>query len=113
MARYQYVILSRAKEGRLEEFEKWYDEVHLDDVLKVPGVVSARRFRVVQQQAEGLPLPDWCSVALYEMETDDPKKVLSIIHERAHTPVMPVSDALNAQGMVQIVGELVSQVGKT
>jgi len=105
MARYQYVILARSVEGRQEEFERWYDEVHLADVMKVPGVVSAKRFRVLNQVVEGLTAPAWCSLAIYEMETDNPKAVRANIYKLSGTAAMPLSDALSMDGMIQLITE--------
>lgn len=112
MARYQYVILSRSADGEQEKFEKWYDEVHLNDVLKVPGVVSARRFRVMSQVVQDLAAPTWCSLAIYEMETDDPEKVKRTIYKLSGSDVMPLSDALSMEGMIQLIVEPVSHVEK-
>jgi hypothetical protein len=105
MARYQYVILTQAVQGMQDEFERWYDEVHLKDVLKVPGIVSAKRYRIVRLQAEDLGAPLWCSLAVYEMETDDPDQVLARIRALAGTEAMPLTDALNRSGMVQVVAQ--------
>ena len=106
MSRYQYVILSQAVEGRLEEFEKWYDEVHLRDVLKIAGVIGARRLRIVGQKTlKGMVAAPWCSLAIYEMETDDPVGVTRAIAKAAHTDAMPVSDALEQTGMIQLITE--------
>ncbi len=112
MARYEYVILSQAVEGRQEEFERWYDEVHLVDVLKIPGVVSARRCRIVSAQTTNLAAPSWSSLATYEMETDDPGAVKAAISAAARTDAMPLSDALNLDGMVQIIAQPVSSFEK-
>jgi hypothetical protein len=40
------VALSNAAEGRDEEFNEWYDKVHIPDVLTVEGVLSATRYEV-------------------------------------------------------------------
>lgn len=44
MARYIQVVLSNAIEGKDAEFNDWYEGVHIPDVLRVPGCVSAERF---------------------------------------------------------------------
>ena len=64
MARYEYLILSCAQPGREAEFEKWYDEQHIVDVLAVPGVVSARRFHVESQEAVDVDVPTWAWFAM-------------------------------------------------
>jgi hypothetical protein len=112
MARYQYVILSQSVAGEQEKFERWYDEVHLADVVKVPGVVSARRFRIKSQVVEGIEAPAWCSLAIYEMETDDPEKVKRTIYKLSGSEAMPLSDALSMDGMIQLIVEPTSHVEK-
>lgn len=109
MACYEYVILTQAVEGQLDEFERWYDEVHLGDVLKVPGIVAAKRSRILSQEATGLNVPSWSSLAIYEMETDDPQKVIAAIKAVSDTAAMPLSDALNQAGLIQIVATPVTK----
>lgn len=112
MARYQYVILSQSVEGEQAKFERWYDETHLADVLKVPGIVSASRFRVMSQVVEDIVAPAWCSLAIYEMETDDPEKVKRAIYRLSGSDAMPLSDALNMSGMIQLIVEPTARVAK-
>lgn len=50
MARYSYVVLTRAVAGRETEFKRWYDEQHLADVQRVKSIISARRFSLVQHR---------------------------------------------------------------
>ena len=103
MALYQYVILSSALPGREEEFVTWYDKQHLADVQKVPGVVSARRFDVALQKVYDLDAPQYRSLAIYEVETDDPAGFLASISALSGTDAMPASDALSRAGMIQVL----------
>ena len=41
-----YLAFSNAVEGREGEFRAWYDDVHIPDLLRVPGIVSAQRFEL-------------------------------------------------------------------
>jgi hypothetical protein len=36
-----YLVFSNPVEGREDEYNAWYDEVHLPDVQRIPGVVGA------------------------------------------------------------------------
>ena len=52
------------------EFNTWYDEEHAPQVLRIPGVVSCRRFRLAPDQV--IP-PDPTTrqyLALYEVEAE-------------------------------------------
>ncbi len=58
------VVHAAPVEGRDDEFNDWYDHVHLVDVLKVAGFTSARRFRTLG--GDSVPY-----LAIYEVEADD------------------------------------------
>jgi hypothetical protein len=67
MAKYMVLALNGPKdgEGNDAQFNQWYDEVHLPELRAVDGVVAARRFKALGDQA---PNPYF---AAYEIETDD------------------------------------------
>ena len=68
MARYLLFAYSDCKDpAREEEFNDWYDNVHLPDMLEVPGMISATRWASAKP-AEGQRRK---YLALYELETDD------------------------------------------
>jgi hypothetical protein len=46
----------------VEEFNRWYDEVHLPEVLACPGFISAARFECTDGQPRFL--------AIYELESE-------------------------------------------
>jgi len=108
MSQFQWVILTRAVDGRVKEFEDWYDTRHLADVTAIPGVVSAVRYKVLKNDAFGSDPPNWDSLAIYNIEADDPNLVIEAVIKASHTPAMPVSEAL-APVVVQL---LVSRVTK-
>ena len=57
--------LSNAAEGREDEFRAWYDDVHIPDLLRIPGIVSARRFEL--DDAAGAPHRD---LVVYQLDGD-------------------------------------------
>ena len=91
MTRYLYTVFSNAVAGKEDEYNRWYTEQHLDDVLRVPGFVVAQRFRLALEDAAA-PAQ---YLAIYELETDDPHKSLAELEARAGTPAMPISPALD------------------
>jgi hypothetical protein len=105
VARFSYVVLTCAARGREAEFARWYDEQHLDDVQRVKGVVSARRFQLLDQKTTNLDAPAWQSLAIYEIESADPQSVLSAITSASGTKAMPLSEALDKNGLVQLLVE--------
>lgn len=55
---------------RAGEMDDWYDDVHIPELLAVPGFVSARRFRrVVAEGGEGGDSGE--NLAVYEIDADD------------------------------------------
>jgi hypothetical protein len=62
--------------AREDEFNRWYDEVHLPDLLSVPGIVAARRYRVAP--ARGAE-PSSQYLAVYEIEAENPEAVLQSV----------------------------------
>jgi hypothetical protein len=69
MARHILMVLSNAKEGRDEEFNAWYDNTHLGDVLKVEGFTAAQRFKLADSQM--MPGCPYGYLAIYEVETEN------------------------------------------
>src|SRR3546814_6479308 len=46
-----YIVLTNATPGDDEQFNDWYTNTHIPDVLAVPGFVAAQRFRLVDHPA--------------------------------------------------------------
>lgn len=103
MRRCEYVVLLCAIEGREAEFDLWYDTRHIRDVLKIDGVVGARRLAIDWQKANWSDAPVWRSLAIYEIESDDPQAVLAAISAAADTDAMPLSPAMTKEGMLRLL----------
>lgn len=86
-------VLSNPVEGRKAEYNNWYSNQHLADVLKVPGFLSAQRFRLAQDNNS----ESWKYLALYEFEADDPTQTLAAPTARAGSPEMVISQAMDMQ----------------
>ncbi len=72
MARYLFLAMADCSEpSREDEFNKWWDEIHLPDVLSVPGAVWGSRY--LNTDPEGNKRPKY--LAVYEFETDDIQKL--------------------------------------
>jgi hypothetical protein len=55
-----------------EEFNRWYEEEHLDERIAIPGFLSARRFTAL----EGSPK----YLAIYDLESPDVLKSPEYLH---------------------------------
>src|SRR6478735_7675305 len=99
MPKFNLFALTNPIVGRDEEFNDWYTNVHLGDVLKLPGVVAAQRYHLGAVQHRPGPF-EWKYMAIYEIEIDDIKKTLSALSAASGTDAMPLSPALSPDRMV-------------
>jgi hypothetical protein len=93
MAKHVFVVLTNPVEGQEDTYNEWYTNMHLEDVLKVPGIVAAQRFKLSDVQRDKPPFP-WRYLALYEIDTDDLNHTLAVLKERSGTSAMVISDAV-------------------
>jgi hypothetical protein len=80
---------------REEEFNRWYDDHHLGDLLGVPGFCAAARYRRIPGRggrAAGPPF-DQRYLSVYELEGEDLTAVQDTL--AAEAPLMDISDALS------------------
>lgn len=105
-------MITRAKPGAQREFDSWYDNQHLKDVVAVPGVANATRFRVLAQEPSTFETPAWYSIALYEIDSDEPRAVISEINARWQNGEMLISEAIDAEVLLQFLAEPTRSVVK-
>ena len=70
---------------RADEYNKWYDEVHLREIVALDGFVSARRFA---------PSGDGPYIAIYEIEADDVQQAMAVLGEAAGSGKIQMTDAM-------------------
>ncbi len=78
MARYMFVTYTDcADPSREDEFNEWYNNIHVPDMLETPGMISATRWKNI------FPIGNNRRryVALYEFETDDIEKFDATLRE--------------------------------
>src|SRR6267142_7014244 len=100
MGRYVYTIFSNAVSGKEDEFNRWYTEEHLDDVLRVPGFVAAQRFKLSADGPKGL---SGRYLAVYEMDIDDPQHAFVALAEAVQDGQMPISSAMDPVNLASSV----------
>jgi hypothetical protein len=105
MTSYAFVVFSSPVAGQEEEYNRWYTQQHLDDVLRVPGFKTAQRYKLAQSNAAA-PGP---YLAIYGIETSDVQKTLAQLSERAGTSQMPLSPALDLNHVKTFLYEAVSE----
>jgi hypothetical protein len=74
------------------EYNDWYTNTHIPEVLDIPGITAARRFKA----SDVAPPPDgahqYCAV--YELECDDLSAIMPALAERFADGSMHMSDAM-------------------
>lgn len=88
MADYVIQFESRALPAQEAEYNRWYDGVHLPDVLGVPGFKSAKRYDIIDPGQGRQHF-----MAAYTVECDDPHALLGQLFEAAQS--MEVSPTLD------------------
>ena len=103
MARYTWIVMTNCTEGKEAEYEQWYDDVHVHDLMRIPGITAVQRGEMAPEQqamVEGeMVLVDevknpYRYVAFYTFETEDPQSILEEVARRANTPDLMVSEHL-------------------
>lgn len=84
-----FVVAFNVPDGEAADFDGWYEEEHVPLLMKVPGWLRVRRFRV----RPGFDGPAWTHLALHELANPD---VLNA-PERAAARDTPRRDALAAR----------------
>ena len=94
-----YLVFSNPVPGKEDEFNEWYDTVHLPEVLATPGMRAAQRFRLLETDITHnsvMPKPAHGYLLVYELE-GDVDAVMAQIQEAAMSGAMGMSDALDLE----------------
>ncbi len=92
MKNYRLIVLSKPVQGQEEAFNTWYTNTHIKDLMKVPGVKTAQRFKVRTDLSKNVAIE---YVAEYEIESADITATIGEIRGRLGTDAMPMSDAFD------------------
>jgi hypothetical protein len=102
MPRYKMVVYSRPAPGREDEYNDWYQNVHLAELVALPGFKSARRFKHARNLVEGDAYP---YMSIYEIETDDIDAVLGTLRDTAGRGALTMSESIDLTDTSALVYE--------
>ena len=71
------LILTEPTPGQEDEFNNYYENLHLREVLDTTKLQSAQRFKLVDEAGEPCPLP---YLAVYETEAEDATGIIENIN---------------------------------
>ena len=80
MAKYVMFVMTNCEAGKEAEFNDWYDKTHLPDVLRVPGIVAAQRYKLTDEQRRDTR-PEYGYMAAYEIESNDLNETFRVMNE--------------------------------
>ncbi|HMK85754.1 MAG TPA: hypothetical protein VK437_07335 [Steroidobacteraceae bacterium] len=108
MPRYKFVVMTKPVAGREREYNDWYQNVHLRDVVAIDGIQSAQRFRLsLSVQADPPPFP---YLAIYEIETEDIEGTIEEMKRRTQSGEMFISNAMSGELFAAAYEELAPPV---
>jgi hypothetical protein len=85
--KYTLIVYTSPADGREEEYNAWYDDVHLSEFSALPGVINGRRFKVAgagkQQYA-----------AVYELSAH-PDEVMAAMNAGIKDGTVHMTDAVD------------------
>ena len=92
MKRYKMVVLSDPTQGQEEQYNRWYQDVHLPELLGLEGLKFAKRFRRARTLGER---ETYSYMAVYEIETDDIDAVMGNLVHTAQCDQLTLSCAID------------------
>jgi hypothetical protein len=82
--------------AREAEFNKWYTEIHLDDVLKVAGFTTARRYSLSDARPMvGTEASPFRYLAVYDVESDDLEQSGRDLQAALDSGAIPISETFD------------------
>jgi len=101
MARHIQIVLSNPACGdREDEYNDWYDNQHIPDLMRLPGFVRATRYRLVRSFAGKAP---WSYMVLYDLECEDLGAMLTELVDSHSDGRIAVSDVLDPESLTALV----------
>jgi hypothetical protein len=97
---YRMLVFSSPTAGTDADFNQWYEQQHVPDVLRVPGFISGRRFVSLDPQQTTLGLPPY--LVVFELKSADLKATGQEIGARirdGRTRMSPTFDGKSARGI--------------
>jgi hypothetical protein len=97
MGKYALVIFSNpSAPDREDEYNTWYTNQHLKDVVSIPGYSAAQRFK---RQISMIGDLQHNYLAIYDMDAQTPEEAAKAVEALVSTP-MDLSDALDSDGVL-------------
>ena len=91
---YTLIVYTSPVDGREDEYNAWYDDVHLAEFSALPGVISGRRFKVAAADQAAKPV----YAAVYELSSH-PDQVFGAMNAGIKDGTVHMSDAIDVASL--------------
>ncbi len=105
--KYKMIIFTNAVEGQDQDFNDWYQNTHLKQIVSIKSFKAAQRFRLITSIAPGGPEPSRY-MAIYDIETDDIGASLKAMNDVAAGGQMPLPASMGKH----VVGAVWEEFGE-
>jgi hypothetical protein len=84
MTEYLLMAMTNCVPGKEDQYNLWFDNVHIPEILAVDGFSSVQRLQLTSEQRTPGPHP-YSFAALYRIDTDDLKATLKALGDAVKT----------------------------
>ena len=95
MSRHLLLVLTNPVDGREDDYNDWYENVHLDEVLQTEGIEAAQRYELTATVGSD---SDHRYLAVYEVDAESTEAAIAALN--ATRPNRQQSDAIDLRGGV-------------
>jgi hypothetical protein len=101
MPAYQIHVLTNAAPGKEAEFNKWYNEIHVPEIVATPSFSSGQRFEIKSHNGQA---PAHRFLAIYDVTPGlDAGAALADLVARGSDGRFTMTDAMAPDAAIQIV----------
>jgi hypothetical protein len=100
MKKYKMLVFTHAVPGLEKDFDDWYQNTHLKDIVGIKSFAAAQRYAFTMSITDGPALAP--NLAIYDIETDDIQGAIQAMNDfaRAGNMPLPASMGKNVVGAV-------------
>ncbi|WP_380872321.1 hypothetical protein ACFB49_32670 [Sphingomonas sp. DBB INV C78] len=99
MPKFLMTVRSNATPGKDEEYNRWYDEFHVPELLMTPTLVAAQRFRISDVSPADYPgylKPEFRYLTVYEIESESLEHTREVLWAPSNIARIRKSDAFDS-----------------
>jgi hypothetical protein len=108
---FELIVFSNPDATREDEYNQWYDTMHVPDVLHVPGFISGQRFKLAENESPGTDIPRY--LVRFEFKSYDLDATVAEIVVRIKSGKTRMSTAMAPNSMVYFDSPLGPRIPKT